>query len=77
VALKLTNSGDAKRTVILEPWAGEYVLGPGRSYEIIAEGDLGRPLEIEFDNETVTVYSFDSEGALLTIFENGKELKAL
>lgn len=68
VTLKITNRLDTPRVVVLEPWAGEYTLHPGRTFEIVAEGDLECPLELEVIEERLVVYSFDSAGALLTIF---------
>jgi hypothetical protein len=75
IRLKLKNTLGAARTVVLEPWTTEYVLGPGRTFEILAQGDLTYPLEIELFEEQVIVYSLDSEGAILTVFENGRELE--
>ena len=71
--LKLTNSLDRPRIVVLEPWTGEYTLKPGKSFEIIAEGDMAQPLEIELVEDRIVVYAFDTAGAMLTIFEDGKE----
>lgn len=74
VTLKLTNSLDRPRIVVLEPWTGEYTLRPGTSFEIVAEGNLEYPLEMEIVDDRILVYAFDSEGAMLTIFQDGKEL---
>ena len=61
-------------TAVLEPWAGEYTLQPGKAFEIVATGDLKYPLEIEVVEDRLVVYAFDSAGAMLTIFADGKEL---
>lgn len=74
VTLKLTNRLNAPRVVVLEPWTGEYTLEPGMTFEIVAEGDLECPLEVEVVEDRLVVYSFDSAGALLTIFKDGKEI---
>lgn len=74
VKLRLTNNLTVPRKVVLEPWTGEYTLYPGKTFEIIAEGDLKRPLEIEVIEDRLVVYAFDSAGAMLTIFADGKEL---
>jgi hypothetical protein len=74
VTLKLTNRLDVPRLVVLEPWTGEYTLQPGRTFEIVAEGDLECPLEVEVIDERVVIYSLDSAGAMLTIFQDGKEI---
>lgn len=75
VTLKLTNNLGAPRTVVLEPWTGEYTLPPGETFEIVAEGDLTYPLEVELSEDRVIVYCFDSAGAQMSIFSQGKELR--
>jgi len=74
VTLRLTNNLDRPRTVVLEPWTGEYTLNPGKTFEIVAQGDLAYPLEIEVIDDRLVVYAFDSAGAMLTIFAEGREL---
>jgi hypothetical protein len=74
VTLRLTNRLETPRKVVLEPWTGEYTLRPGKTFEIVAEGDLDHPLEVELIDEKLVVYAFDSAGAMLTIFADGEEL---
>ena len=74
VKLRVTNHLDVTRTVVLEPWTGEYTLLPGKSFDIIAEGDLNLPLEVEVVEDRIVVYALDSEGALLRIFFEGVEI---
>lgn len=74
VTLKLTNSLGSARVVVLEPWTGEYTLDSGKSLEVIADGDMSLPLEIELVDDRIVVYAFDSAGAILRIFQDGKEL---
>jgi hypothetical protein len=74
VTLRLTNRLSAPRTVVLEPWTGEYTLEPGKTFEIVAEGDITYPLEVEVSDDRFVVYAFDSAGAMLTVFADGKEL---
>lgn len=74
VTLRLTNSLDAARTVVLEPWTGEYTLQPGRSFDIVAEGNIDYPLNVELSDDRVIVYCFDSAGAQMSIFQDGTEL---
>jgi hypothetical protein len=71
----LTNSLGVARTVVLEPWTGEYTLLPGKAFDIIAEGDVALPLQVELSDERVIVYCFDSAGAQMSIFQDGQELK--
>ena len=76
VTLRVTNNLDTARTVVLEPWAGEYTLRPGGAFDVVAEGDINHPLQIELIEDRVIVYCFDSEGAEMSVFENGVELRA-
>ena len=75
VTLQLTNNLGVARTVVLEPWTGEYTLRPGETFDIVAEGDLAYPLQVELSEDRVVVYCFDSAGAQMAIFSDGKELK--
>jgi len=74
ITLRLTNSLESDRTVVLEPWSGEYTLRPGKAFDIVAEGDPTSRLEIELSNERVIVYSFASVDAQLSIFQDGNEI---
>ena len=74
--LRLTNRLDSPRTVVLEPWTGEYKLPPGVPLEIVVEGRPTTPLEIELDGDRIIVYSFDTTDALLTAFREGRELRS-
>jgi len=74
VTVRLTNSLELARTVVLEPWTGEYALQPGKSFDIVAEGNLRYPLHVELCENRVIIYCFDSAGAHMSIFENGREL---
>ena len=67
VTLRLRNSLQERRTLILEPWTTEYVLEPGQTVVLVAEGDLSLPLEIELFEDQMIVYAFDSVGALLSV----------
>ena len=75
VTLKVTNKLGEARVLIIEPWASEYVLPPGRSFDVIAEGDLSYPLEVELTPDRITVYAFDSAGAMLTVHNDGREVQ--
>jgi hypothetical protein len=72
VTLKVTNRLEEARVLIIEPWATEYMLPAGSSFDVIAEGDLALPLEVEVADDRITVYAFDSAGALLTVLDNGR-----
>ena len=70
----LKNSLPELRYVILEPWAGRYSLPAGQSVDIVAEGDESHHLEVDLYEDTVTVSSLGSEGAMLSIFRDGVEI---
>lgn len=74
VTLRLTNSLEIARTVVLEPWTGEYTLRPGKAFDIVAEGDVAFPLQVELSDDRVIVHCFDSAGAEMSIFQDGQEL---
>ena len=57
--LRLTNHLGSPRTVILEPWTGEYRLPPGVPLDIVVEGEPSTPLEIELDGNRLIVSAFD------------------
>jgi hypothetical protein len=59
----------------LEPWTTEVVIEPGRTVHLRAEGDPSLPLEVEFSEDRVIVYVFDSEGALLTVVDPDTETR--
>jgi hypothetical protein len=71
---RVTNRMSVARTLVLEPWATEYHFPPGKTYEIRGEGDLRAPFEIEWYDDRVVIYSIDTKGSLMTVFEDGREL---
>lgn len=75
VTLRLTNNLEAARIVVLEPWTGEYALQAGKTFDIVAEGDLDYPLHVELNDDRIVVYCFDSAGAQMSVFQEGKELR--
>ena len=74
MTLRITNRLSSPRIVVLEPWTGEYTLQPGAAFDIVAEGDMSYPLDVEVDDSRIVVYCFDSQGASLSIFQDGREL---
>lgn len=74
VTLRVRNGRPTPCTVVLEPWTGEYTLYPGKTFDVVAEGDLAHPLEVDLLDGRLIVSCFDSAGASMTIFQDGKEL---
>lgn len=60
----------------MEPWTGEYNLPPGGSLALVAEGDRNMPIEVELSGDRATFYCFDSEGAQVSVFRDGQEMKS-
>ena len=75
LTLKVTNKFDEPRVLVVEPWASEYLLPPGKSFDVIADGDLSYPLEIELSADHITVYAFDCAGAMITIQHGGRAVE--
>ena len=76
VTLKVTNSLDSSRILMIEPWTVEYSLPPGKTLEVLAEGDLSFPLGIEIAEDRIIVHGFDTTDSMLTVFDSGRELKS-
>jgi hypothetical protein len=74
--LRITNRLATARTVVLEPWTGEYRLPPGVPLDIVVEGRPSTPLEVEVEGDRIVIYSFDTAGALLTAYRDGRELRS-
>jgi len=74
--LRLTNRLESNRTVVLEPWTGEYRLSAGETLDVVVEGSPETPVEVELDAERIVVYAFDTTDSMLTAFRNGKELNS-
>jgi hypothetical protein len=75
IKIKLTNRLSTPYKLMLEPWTGVYTLESGKTFDILAEGDITLPLEIEICEDRLILGAFDSAGALLTVFQDGKQLR--
>ena len=71
IRLHLINATNAERTLTIEPWGTEYSLEPGMVYDIVAEGDIRRPIRLELAADGLTVGALDSEGATLRVLKAG------
>jgi hypothetical protein len=76
VRLRFVNACHSLRDLVIEPWGGRYPLEPGGSYEVVASGDLGMPLELEIHEDRIVLSAFDSEGADIHVYQAGKEVRA-
>jgi hypothetical protein len=69
VLVRLRNSLSVDQLVILEPLAAEHVLGPGKTIDVVVEGDLSLPLEFEVKDNMLILYAFDSEGGSMRLLK--------
>ena len=74
--LRFSNPRGPARTVILEPWAGEYQLPAGGQLDVVAEGEPTGPLEIEVSEDLIIVYARGGTDAMLTAYRDGRELQS-
>ena len=71
VSLKVLNSHTFAIRLIVEPWAREYDLPAGCTYEVVALNEVRPPtLGIELD-ESVAVVWIDEAGSWYELWENG------
>lgn len=70
---KISNRGHRALVVVLEPWGGEYDIEPDQALELVVEGNLGAPLEIEVDEKRLTI---TSDGPDLKMTRDGKQVVA-
>ena len=69
----LSNRGTRPAVVVLEPWGGEYDIGPNQTFDLVVDGDLDTRLEIEIQDNRLTI---TSDGPDLTITRDGKPIAA-
>jgi hypothetical protein len=73
VSLRLNNAQDGPLTVILEPWASEYQLLPGLTFDVVeTDGDPAELIEVQVGAGTLTLFA--RTGAKMSIFHEGAEL---
>lgn len=75
VTVRVTNKRKVGQTLVVEPWATEYALAPGQALDVAVRGDPQYPLEIDFEDERILLYAFDSAGASVAVFDHGVEAK--
>ncbi len=59
--------------VVLEPWGGEYDIAPSQALDLVVDGNLDAHLEIEIDENRLTIIS---DGPDLAIARDGKPVAA-
>lgn len=58
--------------LILEPWAEEFEILSGATFEFIGEGEKEGSFEIEFSEDAIIVFGWES--STVRIFCNGEEI---
>jgi len=72
VAIRLTHSGPAETTLVLEPWGEIHRLPPNCTLDIVGEGPDGDTLEVEATGDGLVVYGWP--GSVVNIYRDGIEL---
>jgi hypothetical protein len=70
---KLKNPGTRPVVVVLEPWGGEYDIGPSQALDLVIDGNLDAHLEIEIEENRLTIIS---DGPDLAIMRDGEPVAA-
>ena len=75
--IKLSNSTQFKRMIVLEPWAEIFKLLPKQSLEFVAQSEYEGDFEIDFDGEYegveyITIYAWS--GCTVKVLFEGENL---
>jgi hypothetical protein len=74
ITVRIRNSLRMPRIVVLEPWSSQHTLASEQAFDIVADGDLSLPIEVELFEDTIIVHGLDSAGSTLRVFSDGVEL---
>ncbi len=72
VSLRLENAHESELLFALEPWAEEYDMPPGASFEVEASGPDTGDLVVESSEEAITVWAW--EGSEVQLWVDGVEM---
>lgn len=57
--------------LIVEPWAEEYLVEPGKSVDVVGQGgNVGPGFEVEYFERGMIVYGWN--GAVVSVLSNGE-----
>jgi len=62
--LAVKNSQDTDLKIVLEPWADEFLLSPGKTIEVTFSGPVDGRLEVESQTGAIIVWGW--EGSVLS-----------
>jgi hypothetical protein len=72
LVIAVRNGRDTPVTLILEPWASEFVMPPGAVYELCAEGPEGDCLQIDYAPDHIIAWGWS--GSVVEVWHNGERL---
>jgi hypothetical protein len=70
--IAVRNGRDTQVTLILEPWASEFVMAPGAVFELRAEGPEGDGLQIDYAPDHIVAWGWS--GSVVEVWHNGERL---
>jgi hypothetical protein len=71
-SVQITNSTKESKMLILEPWAEEFEMLSGDTFEFVGEGEKEGKFEIEFSENAIIVFGWES--STVKIFCDGNEI---
>lgn len=71
-SVQITNSSKDSKLLILEPWAEEFELFAGKTFEFFGEGEKEGKFEVEFTEDAIIVFAWES--SMVKIFCDGEEI---
>ena len=71
-SIQITNSAKDSKLLILEPWAEEFEMLSGSTFEFIGEGEKEGNFEVEFRENAIIVFGWES--STVKIFCDGEEI---
>lgn len=56
IPLIISNSSKEKLVIVIEPWAEEYSVQPGKKIEVFPINDSKDPVEVNFIGDKLVIY---------------------
>jgi hypothetical protein len=70
----ISNSSTRPKKIYLEPWAEEFEMSSGKTFELFAKAEEEGNFEVEFNDDNITVYLWP--GSTVKVYCEGEELGA-
>lgn len=71
-SVQITNSSEDSKLLILEPWAEEFELPSGKTFEFVGEGEKKGKFEVELSENAIIVFGWES--STVEIFCDGEKI---